>query len=417
MYRKIVLDNGVRVVTERMPATKSVTLGVWVNVGSRDEVKGEEGFSHFIEHMFFKGTRSRSATQISREIDALGGEMNAFTGRETTTFYVKVLDQHLPQAFALLSDLFHHAKFASKEVEKEKQVVLEEVRMVEDDPEDLVQDLHLGQTLKGHPLGRPILGQVTVIRGLRREGLLHFVHTHYHPAETLISVAGNFNLNELVRLLDRSFGRFTRPQRPRLNRWPSDIHPGLGTRHKMLQQAHLCLGFKGLRLDHKDRYALYALNAAVGGSVSSRLFQEIREKRGLAYSIYSYASSYSDTGTLTVYAATRPREATRVVELVRREMKRFHRNGIDRMELQRVKDQMKGGLMLSLESTQSRMSKLAKDELHHGRYLSLEEMATEIDRISSDQMLALARELFDSESLSVTALGPISRRALQSVLS
>jgi predicted Zn-dependent peptidase len=416
MYRKIVLDNGVRVVTERMPSAKSVTVGIWVNVGSRDEDKGEEGFSHFIEHMFFKGTRTRSAMQISREIDALGGEMNAFTGRETTTFYVKVLDQHLPQAVALLSDLFHHAKFASKEIEKEKQVILEEVRMVEDDPEDLAQDWHMEQALNGHPLGRPILGQAAVIRGLSRERLLRFVHAHYHPAETVISVAGNFNVTELVRLLNRCFGHFTRPQRPQLNRWPSEIHAGLHTRRKALQQAHLCLGLKGLRLDHKDRYALYALNAAVGGSVSSRLFQEVREKRGLAYSIYSYASSYSDTGTLTIYAATRPREAARVIELVRREMKRFHRQGIDRKELQRVKEQIKGGLMLSVESTQSRMSKLAKDELYHGRYLSLEEMTTEIDRISGEQILRLAHDLFDSESLSVTALGPISRRALQTAL-
>ena len=416
MYRKIVLDNGVRVVTERMPSAKSVTVGVWVNVGSRDEEKGEEGFSHFIEHMFFKGTRTRSAMQISREIDALGGEMNAFTGRETTTFYVKVLDQHLSQALALLSDLFHHAKFASKEIEKEKQVVLEEVRMVEDDPEDLAQDWHMEQALNGHPLGRPILGQAAVIRGLRRERLLHFVETHYHPGETVISVAGNFNMKELLPLLSQYFGNFTKPQRPKLNRWPPEIHAGLYTRRKPLQQAHLCLGLKGLRLDHKDRYALHALNAAVGGSVSSRLFQEVREKRGLAYSIYSYASSYSDTGALTIYAATRPREAARVIDLVRREMKRFHRQGIDLEELQRVKEQIKGGLMLSVESTQSRMSKLAKDELYHGRHLSLEEMTTEIDRISSNQILRLAHELFNSESLSVTVLGPISRRALQSVV-
>jgi predicted Zn-dependent peptidase len=416
MYRKIVLDNGVRVVTERMPSAKSVTVGVWVNVGSRDEEKGEEGFSHFIEHMFFKGTRTRSAMQISREIDALGGEMNAFTGRETTTFYVKVLDQHLSQALALLSDLFHHAKFASKEIEKEKQVVLEEVRMVEDDPEDLAQDWHMEQALNGHPLGRPILGQAAVIRGLRRERLLHFVETHYHPGETVISVAGNFNMKELVPLLSQYFGNFTKPQRPKLNRWPPEIHAGLYTRRKPLQQAHLCLGLKGLRLDHKDRYALHALNAAVGGSVSSRLFQEVREKRGLAYSIYSYASSYSDTGALTIYAATRPREAARVIDLVRREMKRFHQQGIDRQELQRVKEQIKGGLMLSVESTQSRMSKLAKDELYHGRHLSLEEMTTEIDRISDNQILRLAHELFNSESLSVAVLGPISRRTLQSVV-
>jgi len=416
MHRKIVLDNGVRLVTEHMPSAKSVTVGIWVNVGSRDEAKGEEGFSHFIEHMFFKGTRTRSAIEISREIDALGGEMNAFTGRETTTFYVKVLDQHLPQALALLSDLFHHAKFASKEVEKEKQVVLEEMRMVEDDPEDLVQDMHMEQTLKGHPLGRPILGETSVIRGLRREHLLRFTDTHYQPAETLISVAGSFNIDDLVRRLNRSFGKPKKRVQSRLDRRPSDIHPGLVARRKTLQQTHLCLGLKGLSLDHKDRYGLYALNAAIGGSVSSRLFQEIREKRGLAYSIYSYISAYSDTGTLTIYAATRPKEAIRVVELIRREMQRIHRQGMDREELQRIKNQMKGGLMLSLESTQSRMSKLAKDELYHGRYLTLEEVMGEIDRISCRQVADLAHNLLNSESLSITALGPVRQRSLQQAM-
>lgn len=272
------------------------------------------------------------------------------------------------------------------------------------------------QAFNGHPLGRPILGQAAVIKGLGRARLLKFVDAHYHPAETVISVAGNFHIKEMVPLLSRCFGNFSKPQRPKLNRWSPAVRAGLYTRRKPLQQAHVCLGLKGLRLDHKDRYALYALNAAVGGSVSSRLFQEVREKRGLAYSIYSYASSYSDTGTLTVYAATRPREAARVIELVRREMKRFHRYGIDKKELQRVKDQIKGGLMLSVESTQSRMSKLAKDELYHGRHLSLEEMTTEIDRISGDQILRLVHELFDFESLSVTAIGPISQRSLHSAL-
>lgn len=416
MYRKLVLDNGVRLVTEHMPSAKSVTIGIWVNVGSRDEVKGEEGFSHFIEHMFFKGTRTRSAMDISREIDALGGEMNAFTGRESTTFYVKVLDQHLPQALSLLSDLFHHANFATKEVEKEKQVVLEEMRMVEDDPEDLVQDLHMEQTLKGHPLGRPILGQTAVIRGLRREHLLRFIHDHYQPVETLISVAGSFKFKDLVRRLDGSFGLPRKASSLWRERRPSDVHSGVVARRKPLQQTHVCLGFKGLRLDHEDRYGLYALNAAIGGSVSSRLFQEIREKRGLAYSIYSYLSAYSDSGTLTIYAATSPKESVRVIELIRREVTRVHRRGLDKEEIQRVKDQMKGGLMLSLESTQSRMSKLAKDELYHRRHLPLPEVMAEIDRISHQQVQDLAHTLLNPDSLSVTALGPISQHTLHAVM-
>jgi predicted Zn-dependent peptidase len=416
MFRRFVLDNGVRVVADRMPSAKSVTIGIWVNVGSRDEDTGEEGFSHFIEHMFFKGTKARSATQISREIDSLGGEMNAYTGRETTTFYVKVLDQHLGRALALLADVFHHSLFHAKDVEKEKQVVLEEVRMVQDDPEDLVQDLHTEQALKAHPLGRPILGKPTTIQSIRRQDLLRFIDRHYHPEETLIAVAGNFNVKELRPLLEGSFGSFTKPQRPPMNRWPSDVGNGLLVRHKRLQQAHLCLGFKGLRNDHKDRYGLYALNSLMGGSVSSRLFQEVREKRGLAYSIYSYAASFSDTGTFTIYAATRPKQAAQVVEVVGRELRRLHRHGIGRTEIERIKEQMKGSFMLNLESTPSRMTKVAKDELYHGRYLSLNEVMAGIDAVSGSQVSRLAHELFSAESHAVTALGPISVRELEAAI-
>lgn len=413
MYRKLVLDNGLRVVTERMPALKSVTVGIWVNVGSRDEGAGEEGLSHFLEHMFFKGTKSRSAAQISREIDALGGELNAFTSRETTTFYVKVLDQHVKPALTLLSDIFRQSRFARPEVEKEKQVVLEEIRMVQDDPEDLVQELHAEQAMKRHPLGRSILGRARTIQGLRREQLLRYVRTHYHPQQTVVAVAGSFNLRELTPLLEQSFGTYTQPGVPYMHRWPSDVHGGLVVRRKALEQAHLCLGLPGVALDHKDRYGAYALNALMGGSVSSRLFQEVREKRGLAYSIYSYLSSYSDGGTFTIYAATRSREAARVVELVGREIRRLRAKGVGGEELERTKNQMKGNLMLSLENSQSRMSRLAKDELHQGRYMSLEEMLADIDRVNGEQLLRLAHELFDLSRLSVTALGPVSHQSLQ----
>jgi predicted Zn-dependent peptidase len=367
--------------------------------------------------MFFKGTRSRTATQISREIDALGGEMNAFTTRETTTFYVKALDQQLKPALALLADLFHESRFDARDVEKEKQVVLEEIRMVQDDPEDLVQELHAEQTLKRHPLGRSILGEPATIRKLGRHDLLRYIGDHYHPLQTVVAVAGNFDLKELSRLLARSFGSFTRSGSPLPGRWPAQVSGGLIVRRKPLEQAHLCLGLKGIEQGHKDRYAAHALNAVLGGSVSSRLFQEVREKRGLAYSIYSYLSSYSDGGTLSIYAATRPREAARVVELISREIRRLRANGVGRQELERAKNQMKGSLMLSLESSHSRMSKLAKDELSHGHRISLEEMLAEIDRISREQVLRLSRELLDSSCLSVTALGPVSSKSLEAVVS
>jgi predicted Zn-dependent peptidase len=417
VYRKLFLDNGVRVVTERIPTLKSVTVGIWVNVGSRDEQSGEEGLSHFLEHMFFKGTRTRSAVQISREIDALGGEMNAFTTRETTTFYVKVLDQQVKPAIALLADLFHHSRFDLQEIKKEKQVVLEEIRMVQDDPEDLVQELHAAQALKRHPLGRSILGDPATIRRVSRNDLLQYVGAHYHPAQTVIAAAGNFDVKELSRLLERSFGTFTGQGRPRSNRWPAEVHGGLLVRRKPLEQAHLCLGVKGVEHAHKDRYAAHTLNAVLGGSVSSRLFQEVREKRGLAYSIYSYLSSYSDGGTFSIYAATRPREASRVIDLVCREIRRLRTTGIGRHELQRAKNQMKGSLMLSLESSQSRMGKLAKDELSLGRSMSLDEILGEIDRVSADHVLQLSRELFDLSRLSVSVLGPVSSRSVASMLS
>jgi predicted Zn-dependent peptidase len=414
LYRKLVLDNGVRVVTERMPTLKSVTVGVWVNIGSRDEHPSQAGYSHFIEHMLFKGTRKRTSAEISCEIDALGGEMNAFTSRETTTYYVKVLDQQLERALELLSDLFHHSSFAPKEIEKEKQVVLEEIRMVQDDPEDLVQELHMGQVLRRHPLGRSILGREKTIRGLRRQDLLNYIETHYNPAQTVVSIAGNFEQAQLDRLVERYFGKGRSARAAHLNgRRAPDMHGGVLLKKKRLEQVHLCLGLKGVAAGHQDRYALYALNSVLGGSVSSRLFQEVRERRGLVYSIYSFLSGYSDSGMITVYAATRPKEVDRVVDLVCREIQQIGRNSVEEQELERAKTQMKGSLMLSLESSHSRMSKLAKDELTYGRHASLDDMLAQIERVNVEQVFNVAHQFFLIDSLAITGLGPLAPRTVQ----
>lgn len=413
LYRKLVLDNGVRVVTERIPTLKSVTVGIWVNTGSRDEQPAQAGYSHFIEHMFFKGTRSRSATEISREIDALGGEMNAFTTRETTTFYVKVLDQQLQQAVELLADLFHHSRFDPREIEKEKKVVLEEIRMVQDDPEDLVQELHTGQVLGRHPLGRSVLGCEETIRTLRRRDLMEYIEAHYDPRDIVIAIAGNFEPAKVERLITRYFGLkrvTTNGVRPA--RRPPDVHGGVLARQKPLEQVHLCLGLKGVPAGHRDRYAVYALNSVLGGSMSSRLFQEVREKRGLAYSIYSFLSGYSDVGTLTVYAGTRAKEVPRVVDLMCREIRKIGSKGVEQKELERAKNQMKGSLMLSLESSHSRMSKLAKDELTYGSRTSLADMVAQIDRITLDHVASVGRQLFALNQVAITGLGPITPRAL-----
>jgi predicted Zn-dependent peptidase len=413
LYRKLVLDNGVRVVTERMPTLKSVTVGVWVNTGSRDEQPSQAGYSHFIEHMLFKGTSSRSSAEISREIDALGGEMNAFTSRETTTYYVKVLDQQVGRALELLSDLFHHSRFAPIEIEKEKQVVLEEIRMVQDDPEDLVQELHMGQVLRRHPLGRSILGREQTISGLRRRDLLDYIETYYNPGQTVISIAGNFEQAKLDRLVARCFGKGSSAKAvPANGRRPPEMYGGVLLKKKRLEQVHLCLGLKGVEAGHWDRYALYALNSILGGSVSSRLFQEVREKRGLVYSIYSFLSGYSDGGMITIYAATRPKEVDRVVDLVCRQIRQVGVKGIERNELERAKIQMKGSLMLSLESSHSRMSKLAKDELTYGRHTSLDDMLANIDRVNVEQVAKVARQYFKLDSLAITGLGPLAPNSL-----
>ena len=414
MYRKIVLDNGIRLVTEQIPTLKSVTVGIWVNAGSRDESPAEAGYSHFVEHMFFKGTGTRSATDISREIDALGGEMNAFTTRETTTFYVKVLDQHLPKALDLLSDLFLRSRLDRKEIEKEKQVVLEEIRMVQDDPEDLVQELHAKVVMGRHPLSRPILGRESTIIRISRQNLLEYIDSHYRPEEIVVAIAGNFDHRQLEKTMTRIFGGYRKSSSSiSRKRWPPELLGGAMMKQKSLEQVHLCVGFESVAAGHKDRYAVYALNAVLGGSVSSRLFQEIREKRGLSYSIYSFLSGYSDSGTITVYAGIRAREVERVLDLVYREVRKLARHGIDGHELKRTKDQMKGSLMLSLESSHSRMNKLAKDELIAGTHTALEDLIVEIDGVTEQQVFQTAQNLFIGDKIALTGLGPLSSRQVE----
>ncbi len=416
MFRKEVLDNGLRVITEKIPSVRSVSIGIWVDVGSRDEQAGEEGFSHFIEHMVFKGTRRRSAEAISREIDALGGELNAFTSREGTTFYAKVLDEHVGQGIDLLADIFHHSRFDAKEVTKEKQVVLEEIRMVEDDPEDYLHDLHTKNAFRTHPLGRPILGEVATIQSLRRSQVLAFRNRHYRPAQVVVSVAGNFSFGPVLKQLASAFGGPWGQVPASGQRIPPTLARGVHVKPRPLEQAHVCFGMKGLSHGDKDRYGAYVLNAILGGGVSSRLFQEVREKRGLAYSIYSSVMCFADSGLLTVYAGVRPDAAPRMMRLVLGELRRLQSTPVGRAELARAKSQLKGNLMLGLESTSSRMSKLAKDEIHFGRHIPLREIMADIDAVSENQLSRLSRELFDDRYLTVTALGPLKKGDVERVM-
>jgi predicted Zn-dependent peptidase len=407
MYLKEKLDNGIRVVMERVPSVKSVSVGIWVRAGSRDEEEHEQGIAHFTEHMFFKGTKRRSAQAIAHEIDAMGGELNAFTSRETTTFYVKVLEEHLPQALDLLADLLLHAQFPTREIEREKQVVFEEIKMVEDDPEDYVSELHTQKLWEKNPLGRPILGSTETVRGFRRSTIQGYLKRHYRPTETVISVAGNFSVSPVIKLLNKVFGRSESNSRP-LNRRATPVTAARVThQEKRLEQTHFCLGAHGLAVNHPDRYGLYTLNSILGGSMSSRLFQQIREKRGLAYSVYSYLSSFEDTGLLTIYAAVNSRSFREAIRLTMSVIRELKERGITKEEYRTAVSQIKGGLLLNLESTSSRMSRLAKDELYFGRQLPVKELISGIEKVKAQQVKRLAQELFDEQNLSLTVLGPV----------
>lgn len=412
MFKKTLLDNGIRVVAEKIPSVRSVSIGMWIAIGSRDEREDEHGISHFLEHMFFKGTERRSAKEIALEIDAIGGELNAFTSRETTTFYAKVLDEHLAKAVEILSDNFHHSRFDPREIGKEKQVVMEEIRMVEDDPEDLVHDLYTAQMWRGNPLGRTILGTTGTIGALSREKIIGFLRRNYHPSSIVLSVAGHFDHDRLIKRLDAAFGSYRQEgESLRIRETPSG-QAALVLKKRRLEQVHLCFGTRGLPQNHPDRYALTVLNSVIGGSVSSRLFQEIRERRGLAYSIYSDLSSFEDAGLFTVYAAASRKSASQVTSLIAREFRKIREKGIGPEELKKAKNQIKGSVMLAMESTSARMSKLAREEIYFGRNFSLEEIIAEVERVSVGQVIRLAQEVFDPRAYSLVALGPLSRKEI-----
>ncbi|MBI1820505.1 MAG: insulinase family protein [Nitrospirae bacterium] len=412
MFKKMVLDNGIRLVTERIPSVKSVSIGIWVNVGSRDEEGKEHGLSHFLEHMFFKGTRKKSAKELAQDMDSLGGEMNAFTSRETTTFYTKVLDEHLPKAIQILSDVFHHSIFDPDEIKKEKKVILEEIKMVEDDPEELLNDFYLEQVWKKNPLGRTILGTLDTVSSLKREDILYFLEKYYHPSQIVISAAGNFNPTVLFRLLNKTFGKYKNqtPFVPR--RIPPRMETGVFSKKKNLEQIHFCLGLPGVSHTDKTRHALYVLNTVLGGSVSSRLFQEVREERGLVYSIYSYLSFFQDTGLFTIYAGTSVKTVRQVVQIILKELRKLRNEGISSSELKKAKDHLKGSMMLGMESTSSRMAQLAKDEIYFGRFFTLEEVIQDIEAVSKTSVHQIARQVFDPAFYSLTSLGPLSKTDL-----
>jgi predicted Zn-dependent peptidase len=409
MFAKTVLDNGIRVVSQEMPDNRSVSLGIWVENGSRHESAEENGISHFIEHLLFKGTERRSAAQIAEEMDAVGGIINAFTSKENTCYYAKVLDENLPLAIDLLTDIFLHSSFDAGEIERERSVILQEISQSEDTPDDYVHDLFNLDFFQNQPIGRPICGRQETVTGFSRDDIVKFFKARYRPEKVIVSAAGNLRHGAIVEAMAARLGSIGQVSLKSATEIGADILPttasGIYPHPKPLEQVHLCLGMTGIHQTHPKRYVGYVLNTLLGGGMSSRLFQEIREKRGKAYSVYSFSSSYKDVGYVGVYAGTSLESTEEVVELITQELKKLAAGEMSSAELERTQGQLVGSTMLGLESTDSWMSHIARNEIYFGKSITTEEICQRIRAVSRDDVVELADDLFRSDGRTLTLLG------------
>jgi predicted Zn-dependent peptidase len=405
--QRTVLPNGVRILTERIPHVRSVSVGVWVGSGSRRETPEEGGISHFIEHLLFKGTKNRSAEDIAKSIDSVGGGLDAFTSKELVCFNTKVLDEHLPFAMDVLSDLVLNPLFRPEDLAKEKQVVLEEIKMESDSPDYMIHEILCANFFKGHALGRPILGTRQTVKSFDRAVVMRYYGRVYEANNLVVTAAGNLRHEQMVEMVQRQFGAL----KPRRGAWrpqrPVTQAPVVLKNKKSLEQVQMYLGAPSYDIAHEDRFACYVLNAALGGGVSSRLFQSIRERQGLAYAVSSELVMYRDTGMLAVYAATSRETARQVVQSVGREFADLRERLMPEEELRRAKDHLKGSFMLGLESTSARMSNLGRQELFYGRLMSMDEMLQRIEGVTAERVRELAREFFVPKNVAITMLGPL----------
>ncbi len=403
LIKKYTCKNGVRVVLENIPTVRSVAIGVWIGTGSRDENPENNGISHFLEHMFFKGTKTRTAREIAESFDSIGGQVNAFTSKEYTCYYAKVLDTHAKFALEVLADMFFNSTFVEEELDKEKKVVYEEIKMYEDTPDDIVHDLLSKAIYENHPLGYPILGTEETLATFNGETLKNYVHNMYTPDNVVISIAGNIS-ESFIHEVEQFFGSYEGGSREKLERKPA-FHSNNITRKKDTEQAHLCIGFDGLQVGHDDMYDLIILNNILGGSMSSRLFQDVREQKGLAYSVFSYHSAFQDSGIVTLYGGTGAAQLDVLFETMQETLSKLKQEGITAKELNNSKEQLKGSLMLSLESTNSRMSRNGKNELLLGRHRSLDEIIEQIDAVTKQGVDKMANEIF-TDNYSIALISP-----------
>ncbi len=401
------LPNGIRVITEAMPHVRSVSVGIWVGSGSRSETPEQNGISHFIEHMLFKGTTRRSAEDIARSVDSIGGNLDAFTAKELVCFNTKVLDQHLSLAFDVLTDLVLHPLFHEEDIDKEKGVILEEIKMEADSPDYLVHEIFSSNFWKDHPLGKPILGTPQTVKRFGHEMVRDFYSSVYTPANLIVTAAGNLTHEGLVALAQEHLASL-----PPADSAPSDqppiTHARIALRNKKsLEQVHLCLGVPSYPLPHQERFACYVLNTLLGGGMSSRLFQNIRERQGLAYAVFSELNPYRDTGCLSIYAGTSVESARKVVQSIIKEFRELKEEPVGEEELRRAKDHLKGSLMLSLESTASRMSNLARQEMYFGHFFTLDELVESIESVTAADVRRIAQTFFEPRQIALTVLGSL----------
>jgi len=406
--RRTVLPSGLIVLTERMEHLRSVAMGVWIKSGSRCEAAETNGISHFVEHMLFKGTRSRSAQHIAREMDSIGGNLDAFTGKETICFTVKSLSDHVPIALDVLADLVLNPTFASTEIERERSVILEEIKIDEDNPDVLVHELFTQNFWKDHPLGKPILGTTTTVGRLDQEKLFDYHTGRFRGGNMVFSAAGNLEHDDFVQAVSQKFAPLLPGEPAYEMQTPQASARILLQNKKALEQVQLCMGVPAPPITDNHRYATLILNTVLGGGMSSRLFQTIREERGMAYAIYSDLSPYSDTGSLCVYAGTSASKAVEVIELVLSEFRKLKEIPLSDEELTRAKDQLKGNILMGLESSNSRMANLARQEMYFHQFFTADEIIARIDAVQADEIQAMAQHLFVPDRIAVTLLGRLN---------
>ncbi len=406
MINKTVLANGIKIVSKKMPHVRSISMGVWVSVGARDESREQSGLSHFIEHMIFKGTARRDAYQIAKEFDAIGGQTNAFTSMEHTCYHAKVLDSHLETMVDILSDIFLNSVFDPNEVERERPVIFQEIGMLEDTPEDYVHQLAGSNFWGDHPLGRSILGTRDNILRFNADTIKQYFQQFYHPERIVISAAGNLEHERILELIGPSFEAIRNGGRLP-DRVKPQIRPSVKIHRRNLEQAHICLSTMGTAISDPRRFAFSLMNTLLGGNMSSRLFQEIREKRGLAYSVYSFISSHVDSGMFGVYCGVNPKNTRQAIKLIHRTMQTISQKKITPDELFDAKEYTKGNLFLASESADNQMVRLAQNEIYFGKYIPLREVIDEVEAVDVDDIQELARSLFQPQLTALTLLGPV----------